>query len=261
MTAALAIYLSGSLFLVYGPPSIAISPFEITITGFLAVMAGLASWAGFNTSERFDLRERALRLDAELAAVRERERIARDLHDVLGHTLTTIAVKSDLAARLLGDDDASARREIEEIRDASRATLKEVRAAVAGMHRTSIAAELDRARAALSSAGIALDVTGEPPPLPAPHASAIGLALREAATNAVRHSGAGRLSVRLSDGDQTAILVVEDDGGGQAPEPGDGLLGMRRRLEALGGSLQIDRGETGVRLTMSMPLKMALEGS
>jgi len=261
MACALAIYIFGSLFLTFGPPAIAISPFEIAITGFLAVMAGVASWAGFNTSERVDLRERALRLDAELAAVRERERIARDLHDVLGHTLTTIAVKSDLAARLLGDDDTAARREIEEIRDASRATLKEVRAAVSGMHRTSITAELDRARAALSSAGIALDVDGVPPSLPAPHASALGLALREAATNAVRHSGARRLRVALSASDQAARLVVEDDGGGEAPEPGDGLSGMRRRLEVLGGRLEIGRGENGVRLTMHMPVKTALEGS
>lgn len=248
------IYVAGSILL-------PVNGFEIMITVFISVMAGLATWSGYNTTERADIRERALRLDAELAAVRERERIARDLHDVLGHTLTTIAVKSDLAARLLSEDDAAARREIEEIRDASRATLKEVRAAVAGMHRTSIIAELDRARAALSSAGIALEVTGEAPTLSAPQASALGLALREATTNAVRHSGATRVCVALSANDQATTLVVEDDGGAEAPEPGHGLLGMRRRLEVLGGALEIDRGDKGVRLTMHMPLSAVLEGS
>ena len=258
-----ALYAMGVSGLIYLVGSILLEVYyvEIVITTFISVMAGLATWSGFNTSERTDIRERALRLDAELAAVRERERIARDLHDVLGHTLTTIAVKSDLAARLLNDDDAAARREIEEIRDASRATLKEVRAAVAGMHRTSIAAELDRARTALASAGIELHVTGEAPSLPPPHASALGLALREAATNAVRHSGAKQLRVDISAADQTARFVVEDDGGAQIAEPGEGLLGMRRRLETLGGDLEISRGDFGVRLTMIVPLGAALEGS
>ena len=259
MAGALSIYLIGSLFLTYGPPDVPISPFEIAITGFISVMAGLASWAGFNTSERMDIRERRLRLDAELAAARERERIARDLHDVLGHTLTTIAVKSDLAARLLGSNDVAARREIEEIRDASRATLKEVRAAVAGMHRTTIDAELDRARSALDSAGIALTVSGDMGVLPSPQASALGLALREAVTNVLRHSGAKTVQVTLSENVQTFEITVEDDGGGDAPTPGGGLTGMRRRLETLGGELDICRGQSGVRLSMRLPLNTALE--
>jgi two-component system sensor histidine kinase DesK len=261
MGGALAIYLFGSLFLTYGPPNIPISPFEITITGFISVMAGLASWSGFNTTERFDLRERRLRLDAELAAARERERIARDLHDVLGHTLTTIAVKSDLAARLLGADDAAARREIEEIRDASRATLKEVRAAVAGMHRTTIDIELDRARSALDSAGIALTVIGETAALPSQQGSALGLALREAVTNVLRHSGAKSVTVTLTPTPQNYEITVEDDGGASAPTPGGGLTGMRGRLETLGGALDIGRGALGVRLTMRLPLNTVLEGA
>ncbi len=261
MAASLSIYLFGSLFLTYGPPNIFISAFEIAITCFISVMAGLASWAGFNTSERVDIRERRLRLDAELAAARERERIARDLHDVLGHTLTTIAVKSDLAARLLGADDAAARREIEEIRDASRATLKEVRAAVAGMHRTTIDIELDRARSALDSAGITLTITGEGAPLPSQQASALGLALREAVTNVLRHSRAQSMTVTLARNPQGIEITVEDDGGADAPTPGGGLTGMRRRLETLGGTLDIDRGASGVRLTMRLPLNTALEAS
>lgn len=261
MGGALAVYLGGSLFLTLGPPDIAISAFEITLTGFISVMAGLASWAGFNTSERVDIRERRLRLDAELAAARERERIARDLHDVLGHTLTTIAVKSDLAARLLGADDAAARREIEEIRDASRATLKEVRAAVAGMHRTTIDVELERARSALDSAGIALTITGEGAALPSQQASALGLALREAITNVLRHSGAQSVTVTQTVSPQAFEITVEDDGGADAPAPGGGLTGMRGRLETLGGALDIGRGAAGVRLIMRLPLNTVLEGA
>jgi two-component system sensor histidine kinase DesK len=261
MGASLSIYLFGSLFLTFGPPNIFISPFEITITGFISVMAGLASWAGFNTSEQVDIRERRLRLDAELAAARERERIARDLHDVLGHTLTTIAVKSDLAARLLGADDVAARREIEEIRDASRATLKEVRAAVAGMHRTTIDIELDRARSALDSAGITLTIAGEGAALPSQQASALGLALREAVTNVLRHSGAQSVTVTQTVSPQAFEITVEDDGGADAPAPGGGLTGMRGRLETLGGALDIGRGAAGVRLIMRLPLNTVLEGA
>jgi len=261
MAGAGAIYVGGSLLIGLDPLNIYVSPFEMVLTSFISVMAGLASWSGFNTSERVDIRERRLRLDAELAAARERERIARDLHDVLGHTLTTIAVKSDLAARLLGADDVAARREIEDIRDASRASLKEVRAAVAGMHRTTVAAELDRARSALDSAGIALTVSGKASALPSHHASALGLALREAVTNVLRHAGAKTVAVTLAEDAQAFEIMVEDDGGGEAPAPGGGLTGMRRRLETLGGDLDIGRGESGVRLVMRLPLNPALEGS
>ncbi len=261
MGIALSVYLVGSLAIRFGPLDIFISLFEIVFTGFLGVMAGLAAWSGFNTSERTDIRERRLRLDAELAAARERERIARDLHDVLGHTLTTIAVKSDLAARLLGADDAAARREIEEIRDASRATLKEVRAAVAGMHRTSIDVELERARIALESADIALDVNGPLPALPSQQASALGMAVREATTNVLRHAAAKAVAVGLTSDASGVTVTVEDDGGGDVPSPGGGLTGMRGRLETLGGGLDIGKGEAGVRLVMRMPVNRSLEGA
>lgn len=260
----LALAAIGVIAAIYWPVSWLLLPvpvFEIALTSFIAIMAGAATLAGFNTAERVGLKERALRLDAELAAVRERERIARDLHDVLGHTLTTIAVKSDLAGRLMETDPEGARREIAEIRDASRATLRDVRAAVAGMNATTLQAEIKRARKALESAGVALEVEGEPPVLDPRADTALGLAVREAATNIIRHSQARTAALSVSTQGATARLTLEDDGGGAAPCDGEGLTGMRRRLESLGGSLETGRGEAGVRLVAQAPISMRLEGS
>ncbi len=248
--------------LVYWPLSLLVLPvplFEVAITSFISSMAGAATLAGFNTAERVGLSERALRLDAELAAVRERERIARDLHDVLGHTLTTIAVKSDLANRLMDSDPDAARKEIAEIRDASRASLREVRAAVAGMNATTLKVEIERARNALESAGVTLSVKGEAPALEPRADTALGLAMREAATNIIRHSGARSARLTLSAAEGSARFTIEDDGGGGAPVEGEGLTGMRRRLEGLGGSLKISAGAAGVRLIAEAPASTRLE--
>ncbi|MCR9130361.1 MAG: sensor histidine kinase [Alphaproteobacteria bacterium] len=248
--------------LVYWPLSLLVLPvtlFEVAITSFISIMAGAATLAGFNTAERVSLSERALRLDAELAAVRERERIARDLHDVLGHTLTTIAVKSDLANRLMDSDPDAARKEIAEIRDASRASLRDVRAAVAGMNATTLKVEIERARSALESAGVTLSVKGEAPGLEPRADTALGLAMREAATNIIRHSGARSARLTLSAADGSARFTIEDDGGGGAPVEGEGLTGMRRRLEGLGGSLKISEGAAGVRLIAEAPASTRLE--
>ena len=260
----LALISIGMIGLVYWPVSLfalPVSLFEVAITSFISVMAGAATLAGFNTAERVSLSERALRLDAELAAVRERERIARDLHDVLGHTLTTIAVKSDLAGRLMETDPDAARREVAEIRDASRATLRDVRAAVAGMNATTLQAEINRARSALDSAGVTLAVTGPAPDLEPRADTALGLALREGVTNIIRHSSARTARLTLDSGRGAARLALEDDGGGAEPVEGEGLTGMRRRLEALGGRLETGRGDAGVRLVAEAPASVRVEAS
>lgn len=224
--------------------------FEMVLSQFIAVMAGMATLAGFESAQRVSVRERNLRMEAELAALRERERIAQDLHDLLGHTLTTIAVKSELAARLLDADADRARSEIIEIRDAARITLKDVRAAVAGMHVTTLHQELARARSALSAADIGLRVEGEPPDLDQAAHAALGLALREAVTNIIRHSGAEAALIRFA---PEGVLVIEDDGQGGELNAGTGLMGMRRRIESLGGEMEIESRDTGVRVTLSLP--------
>lgn len=243
MAAISVVYLTGAILL-------QVSLFEMILAQLIAVIAGLSAQSGYESVARTSVRERGLRLEAELAAVRERERIARDLHDVLGHTLTTIAVKSELASKLMDKDDARAREEILEIRNAARETLKEVRAAVAGMQVVTLGEELTRARSALNAAGVSLSVEGEPPALDARAQSALGLALREAVTNIIRHSNADQARVTFGPGPS---LEIEDNGGGGELTGGSGLTGMRRRIEALGGALEADGQGGGVTLRLSLP--------
>lgn len=227
-----------------------VTVFEMTLSQFIGIMAGLATLAGYDTAHKTTMRERSLRLEAELAALQERERIARDLHDVLGHTLTTIAVKSELAAKLIDADSVRARSEITDIRDAARATLKDVRAAVAGMHVTTLDQEVDRAQSALAAADIQLTSTGSAPVFTPAAQSALGLALREAVTNIIRHSGASKAQLHL---EETGFEIA-DNGRGGVLEGGTGLEGMRRRIEELGGTMTANSCTTGVRLHFSLPV-------
>lgn len=227
-----------------------VTVFEMTLSQFIGVMAGLATLAGYDTAHKTTLRERSLRLEAELAALQERERIARDLHDVLGHTLTTIAVKSELAAKLIDADSVRARSEITDIRDAARATLKDVRAAVSGMHVTTLDQELDRAHSALAAADIQLTTDGTAPVFTPAAQSALGLALREAVTNIIRHSGASQAQLRFN----KTGFEVSDNGRGGVLEGGTGLEGMRRRIEELGGTMTANSCTTGVSLLFSLPV-------
>jgi two-component system sensor histidine kinase DesK len=188
-----------------------------------------------------------------LAVVAERERIARDLHDVLGHTLTVVAVKADLAAKLVDRDPAAARREVEEIHRTARQALADVRSAVTGMRSATLAAELAGARDALDSARIAPDVRVDAGALPPPVETALAYVLREAVTNVVRHSGAGRCTIALSRDDAAARLEVRDDGRGGAAREGNGIAGMRLRLAPLGGTLALENRD-GTRVIATVPL-------
>ncbi|MDC7807384.1 histidine kinase [Luteimonas sp BLCC-B24] len=190
----------------------------------------------------------ALRLSHDevrrLAAVAERERIGRDLHDLLGHTLAMVALKADLAAKLVDRDAAAAGREIGEVGDIARDALAQMRQAVSGIRAARIAAELAAARLLLETDGIELDVAVAQDALGedlAPDAeSALALVLREAVTNVQRHARARRARIELArDGGGVRLRVV-DDGRGGAMVPGTGIAGMRERLAALEGRLQID---------------------
>jgi two-component system, NarL family, sensor histidine kinase DesK len=189
---------------------------------------------------------------AHLAKVAERERIARDLHDLLGHTLSVIVLKSELASKLAARDPLRAAAEIGDVERISREALAEVRRAVQGYRSRGLRAELDAARPALDAAGI--ELAAELPELRLAPATegVLALALREAITNVVRHSGARQCRVRLESGDGRVRLEVRDDGrGGSAPE-GAGLAGMRERALALGGELLRETG-SGTRLLVSLP--------
>ena len=191
-----------------------------------------------------------------LAKVAERERIARDLHDVLGHTLSLITLKSELARKLVDRDPERAKQEMHEVEDASRAALTDVREAIRGYRSDGIFAELARARAALETAGVAVQCDTAPVPLSPAQECVLALALREAVTNVVRHAQARTCNVTLSRRDSLCTLEVADDGRGPSGPEGNGLRGMRERLQEVGGSLRL-LTSNGTRLIIDLPLASA----
>ncbi|MDR3385797.1 MAG: sensor histidine kinase [Rudaea sp.] len=190
-----------------------------------------------------------------LAALAERERIGRDLHDLLGHTLSLITLKSELANRLFDRDPAAARREIIEVERVARDALAQVRRAVTGIRAAGFAAELASAKLLLESNGTALDYTMADVALSAEIETALAMAVREAVTNIQRHAQATRANVTLEAAHGVLLLRVEDNGRGGAIVPGNGLSGMRERLRGIGAELQVDsqRGR-GTCLRASLPL-------
>src|SRR5579859_1201823 len=194
-----------------------------------------------------------------LAATAERERIARDLHDLLGHTLTLITVKAELAARLAERDVAGAAVEMRELERISRDALRQVREAVGGYRNGGLVGELANARVALKAASVELMAEIDSQTCPPMHDNLFALVLREAVTNIVRHSKARRCSVKLECHERMAILTIEDDGRGGNLREGNGLRGMRERLAALDGALHIESGRDGTRLMASLQLPLAVE--
>jgi two-component system sensor histidine kinase DesK len=192
-----------------------------------------------------------------LAKVAERERIARDLHDVLGHTLSLIILKSELASKLADRDPQRARDEIRDVERISREALSEVRQAVRG-YRAGLQQELDGATAMLRAASIELTTEFEPVPLAAGQEAILALALCEAVTNVVRHSEASRCTIALHRTGDDIRLTVSDDGRGGGREDGAGISGMRERITALGGSVARD-GAHGTTLTVTLPLASGLQ--
>lgn len=191
-----------------------------------------------------------------LAKLAERERIARDLHDVLGHTLSVIVLKSELAGRLFERDPQRARQEIGEVEQVSRKALSEVREAIRGYRSEGLAAEIDRAHRTLDAAGVTLTCESKPPSLSAAEETVLALAVREAVTNIVRHAHASQCWMRFVSGNGRTSLTVEDDGRGNIRQEGNGLRGMRERIEGLGGNFSID-GKQGTRINIELPVRSA----
>ncbi len=185
---------------------------------------------------------------AQLAANEERLRLARDLHDLLGHSLSLITLKSELAGRMLPDKPEQAARQVADIERVSRQALVDVREAVSGFRRPTLEAEVAGARTALAAAGIAADLSRAAihhPDLPADQEGALAWALREAVTNVVRHSGARRCAVTLDETDDELCLTVTDDGRGATGPHGNGLTGLAERLQLADGRLETGPGERG----------------
>jgi two-component system sensor histidine kinase DesK len=187
-----------------------------------------------------------------LATIAERERIARDLHDLLGHTLSIIVLKSELAAKVADRDPGRAIREIRDVERISRNALAEVRQAVYGYRGERLDEEVETARTALEAAGVSFDAKVPAIALDPDQERTLSLGLREAVTNVIRHARARQCRVTLAEDSRGVHLTVEDDGvGGEAVE-GAGLSGMRARLAEVGGSMERE-SQRGTRLTLVVP--------
>ncbi len=188
-----------------------------------------------------------------LAKMAERERIARDLHDLLGHTLSVIILKSELASRLAENDPGRAAGEIRDVERISREALVQVRSAVRGYRSAGLESELKEAQKTLETAGIQVETSVAPPQLSPMQESVFALALREAVTNVVRHAQASACRFSLRQTGKFCEMEIADNGRGGALVEGNGLSGMRQRVEALGGTLERD-GSRGTRLRIRVPV-------
>lgn len=190
-----------------------------------------------------------------LAKVAERERIARDLHDVLGHTLSVITLKSELAGKLIDRDPQRAGKEIREVEQISRQALTDVRDAIRGYRSQGLVAELAQAKSTLETAGLTVQCDAATTmKLPAVQESVLSLAVREAVTNVVRHAQARTCRMRLEQENGSCRLEIHDDGCGASNGEGNGLRGMRERVEMIGGTLSRST-EAGTTLIITLPLK------
>ena len=189
-----------------------------------------------------------------IAKLAERERIARDLHDLLGHTLSVVVLKSELAQKLMSRDPARAVHEMADVERISRQGLAEVREAITGYRTSGLAAEIEHVRETLTAAGIDATIEGRPAALAPAQETALSLALREAVTNVIRHSAAKQCHIRFYAQDGSALMEVQDDGTGSTAPFGNGLNGMRERIHALGGAL-LRESDHGTRLRISVPLQ------
>jgi two-component system sensor histidine kinase DesK len=195
---------------------------------------------------------------ARLAVGEERLRFARDLHDLLGHSLSVIALKSELARRVLSTDAARADREVHDIEKVSRDALVEVREAVSGYRRMTLAAELQGAEAALGAAGIDAEVTRAAVSFSPEVETVLAWAVREGTTNVIRHSGARRCAIRVHAGLSDAGVEIVDDGARAEEERsgGSGLTGLEERVRRLAGRLEAGRRpEGGFRLAIDVPVR------
>ncbi|WP_243405414.1 sensor histidine kinase [Solimicrobium silvestre] len=209
-------------------------------------------------------REQLLRTQEEvahMATIAERERISRDLHDLLGHTLSLITLKAELAGKLLARDVQACQQEIKDIENSARHALSEVRSAVSGYRQVGFSHELNNARNCLSAANIQLSTQIQTLPLTAATENVLALTLREAVTNIVRHANATHCEIKLELEMDFIVLQIQDNGVGvknvAAIQQGNGLIGMHERVNATGGRLAL-KVNNGLALQLFIPMGVAL---
>lgn len=240
----------------------------ITALVFPALLGGFAM-SGVRQMIRTTIQLREARATvAQLAANEERLRLARDLHDLLGHSLSLITLKSELAGRMLPDHPEQAAAQVADIEQVSRQALVDVRSAVTGYRRPTLPGELAGARTALAAAGITAGIPAEAPEdLPEKAEEVLAWALREAVTNVVRHSGADRCTVTLAprqtlDGRVLELTVADNGRGAAGTTRGNGLTGMTERLASVDGTLTTratePRSGKGFTTVLSVPLESGL---
>ncbi|MEU5940559.1 histidine kinase [Micromonospora sp. NPDC047548] len=229
-------------------------PLAAMINGYGTFISGLVTAAilglAATTAELRRTREEL----ARSAVDRERLRFARDLHDLLGHSMSVIVVKAEAVRRLMERSPAQAAAQASDIETVGRQALTEIREAVSGYRVSNLATELDRARSALSTAGVTQDVQLAGPPLDPETEAVLGWVLREAATNIIRHSNATHVEIVMVHTPQQVRLEITDNGtnrpsshpaGTPDTTSGNGLKGLAERLAEAGGSLVAQVGPQG----------------
>ena len=251
VTAIVAAAIGGGL-AATGADGSTVSAWTLTVLAVGTVMVSL----GYTLRANRELRAAREEL-AQAAVSEERLRIARDLHDLLGHTLSLIALKTELATKVLESDPHRAQVELAEVQAISRQALQDVREAVHGFRQRSFADALDQARATLAAAGIDCRVESRAAELPADVESVLVWAVREASTNVVRHSGASACAISIASDASAVSLQVDDDGAlGTGSSDGTGLDGLAQRASLLHGKLEAGaRPEGGFRLRLTLPLQ------
>ncbi|MCU7722528.1 sensor histidine kinase [Actinoplanes sp. KI2] len=223
--------------------------------GLAVVLGSLATWGIRLATERQSRLLAAQKEIADLAVQNERSRIAADLHDILGHSLTVVTVKAELAQRLLDVDVERARKELADLEGLARDALADVRSTAMGMRGISLPGEIAAAREALEAANVQATLPGAADEVPSRNRELFAWTIREAVTNVVRHSKARHVAVLLA----PASVEIVDDGVGHLPDKtpnnGQGLAGLRRRAEALGGRLTVGGREDqqGFRVRVEVP--------
>lgn len=200
--------------------------------------------------------DRHRRAAGELAVAEERLRFAADLHDIQGHHLQVIALKAELAERLLERDPAAAAEQLRETRLIAKQALEETRSLVAGYRDVDLHAELENAREVLDLSGAACELVVDGMPADAETRRVLALVVREATTNILRHSSATRAGIRLSSGPEGTVLRIVNDAPGLSGTGGSassGLAGLRERLLAVGGTLDDALAEGEFRLEVRVP--------
>jgi len=228
-------------------------PAMMIFGAMMIVLIGVINIYGFQMA----LKNVQLRLSQKevghLASMAERERIARDLHDLLGHTLSVITLKAELAARLIDKNAGRARQEMCDVEQISRCALTQVREAVAGYRQQGLGGELANARLAFEALDITFDYQNPPLDLPPPTEAVLAMVVREAVTNVVRHSAATHCTIEFAPTNQRLEVTIRDNGQAQTMPQGGGITGMATRLQEIGGTLHMELNQ-GLTLRIDLPL-------